>query len=281
MDVGGTVQDSFPEGDGIFYEGDPGEKDGYILGKNDGGVIRYGEIWEDGSVWEIDDKRIFMIYPMYQNYGDVYTRSDTIAYTPSATIDSTISFDTFTYIGYGTMRMYYGDISDIVLYRQNKKTARTSINATTGQIEWELTDFVSSYLFMQNGNLMPLLYYSFDTYPNWTPQDEKTNLVVYIPFADIMTNTEPATTLPINSFLSPNPASDKVFVHFVLQEPTPVNLSLLNADGQLLAEITTVHHSAGMQTEEFRLPKELLSGVYYLKITAGTKTGIEKIIVQR
>lgn len=284
LDMGGTAQDSFPTAVGVIVEGnDPNEYDGvFTIGQNDDGVVRLGELQDDGSgTYELDEQDSFLLYPTGLAYGESKEEVRLSWGIGSSTIDSLTYIDTFTFVGYGTAKMYYGDVDNVVLIRQTTKEHFWSHSLATGALIFEYYNYKSSYLFLQNGNMLPLLIYSFYTEPDWSPSPfDNKSLAVYVPFFQVINGIEENKGAYFNLSASPNPVhGDKVVVSYSLEEILPTKIELFTVAGQKLMESSAAVRETGAHAEELLLPSSLPTGCYYVRLTAGPHTGIEKISI--
>ena len=240
LDGGGTVQDSFPNAVGVLFQGnDPTDYEQvFIMGQNDDGVVILGELQDYGTgPYEMDDQDSFLLYPTGLNYGGLKEQVRLSWGTGSSTIDSLVYTDSFTFIGYGTAKMYDGDVEDVALYQQRTKQHFWSHSLASGAIVYESYQYWTSYLFLQNGNLLPLLIYAFDTKPDWTPSTGDKRIIVYVPFFQVINGTEETRSLPIDLSVSPNPVQgNRVVVSYCLEKPVPAHLELFAATGEKLMD---------------------------------------------
>lgn len=280
LEAGGTVQDSFPTGVGIIFEGEPNEEEGFVLGQNEDGIVRLNELEDDGNGFEIADTDSFLLYPFDLSYEENMEIIDVLEFSGSNTLDSIITIDTFTHIANGTLKMYYGDVSNAVLYRKTTKKISRTYNTDTGSLIFEALDYTTAYFFLQNVNLLPLIYYSFSSHPDWTPFSDEMFVYVYVPFFDVINKVE-EVQIPFSLSLFPNPAQGRVVIKYDLEKVVPVDLNLYTSTGKKVLSKKAVNHSTGRQIEELLLPKFLPSGTYYLQLAAGERTGIQKVIIQR
>ena len=282
LKVGGTVQDSFPSGVGVLFVGDSGEREGYIHGQNEDGIVRIAEIRDNNfGTYDIDDRNTFLLYPFDLSYGESFEESRPSGYAGSDFIDSLIYIDTFAHVGNGMMKTYYGDVSNVVLYKRSTKEIFRSYSLTTGQVLSESIDYDISYFFVQNGNLVPLIFYRFSTFPDWTPHLGQTiDVFVYEPFSPIINKVQEEAEMAFNMTLSPNPASEKVVVSYDLKEVMPINMVLYAANGCQVVGKTSMAYSVGRQIDVLFLSKNLPSGIYFLRLTGGGQIGAKKLIVR-
>ncbi len=91
----------------------------------------------------------------------------------------------------------------------------------------------------------------------------------------------PVTT-PIGAGLEvlayPNPAADALTVEFVLEKSQPVELDLINAQGQVTREFSNANSEvAGMFSQLLDL-KGLPSGLYFLRVKLGFQYSLVKFL---
>ncbi|MEL7223052.1 MAG: T9SS type A sorting domain-containing protein, partial [Bacteroidota bacterium] len=111
------------------------------------------------------------------------------------------------------------------------------------------------------------------------------NFISYIeiPVEDlgIMVNTEEVRVEPatFNLQLAPNVTPDRTLASFVLNEPGQVNMSLMNAHGQVVGQLSNRQLGAGNQQEQVDL-SNYASGVYYLMLKVDNAFTVVEVIKQ-
>lgn len=79
----------------------------------------------------------------------------------------------------------------------------------------------------------------------------------------------------------PNPFNPETNIEFSLQKKSFVSLKIFNVLGEEVACLINAELDAGRHHREWRANPRLSSGVYFLKLQAGTFTGIKKLIYQK
>lgn len=286
---GGTAQDSFPTGGGAFVGGDnPNDYEWInIVGQNNDGVVFLEELQSNGGLtYELNDEDSSMFYPLGLEYGESFTFSDLSTGTGYSTThgETTSNFftaDTFTYFGNGVLKMYYGDVDNVVLISQKRKYHYESYSVATGELIFEDYDYYMAYFFQQNGNLLPLVYFRYYAQEDWSPATLDVDIAVFIPYSPIINNSKENTLQPFNFTISPNPSSDKLSVTYFLEKPTDIKWSLYDLSGRLIMDDNCGIKTSGEHLEEIILPEGMPLGNYFFKIKAGGKVGTEKIMVKK
>jgi len=128
--------------------------------------------------------------------------------------------------------------------------------------------FANSYLAIDQGPIIcmienhrtGLLWDLFMQNPEITPALEA---VGFVPDSAVVNNTRTVSGAEFDVALSPNPARDWVKASFELQRPARVRLSLLDANGRLVALLQDeVQLPSGRHEWEAALPSSLPPGVY-------------------
>lgn len=78
----------------------------------------------------------------------------------------------------------------------------------------------------------------------------------------------------------PNPASDRLFIHYNLPEAAEVKIDIYNAAGQLMRSYQKEELSSGIHSLEIAA-EELEPGIYIYKISAGNRKSANKFIIAR
>ncbi len=78
--------------------------------------------------------------------------------------------------------------------------------------------------------------------------------------------------------LYPNPVMNVFQLTFYLQQPEHIQLLLLSETGSLISILSDRHQSGGKQILSASLDNSVASGIYYIKLKAGTDVVIRKVI---
>ncbi|MBK8562995.1 MAG: T9SS type A sorting domain-containing protein [Saprospiraceae bacterium] len=283
LDVGGTAQDSFPFATGGLFQGDNPDEyyDIIVIDQNEDGIFFTGEINHDGAgSFELDDRDSILFYPTGLAFGEQRVQFRLSWSIGSNTVDSLTYVDSFTFVGYGTAKMYYGDVTDVVLYHKTSKKHFWSHSVATGALTYESFNYESSYMFLQNGNMLPLLIYSFVAEPDWTPSVLVKQVIVPVPFFQVINSTAESREPHIDLSVRPNPVQRNwVTLNYNLAEAVPSKIELFTVFGQKMMEKCLATSTLGAQSEQLFLPATLPLGYYYLRLTNGLHTGIQKICI--
>ncbi len=80
-----------------------------------------------------------------------------------------------------------------------------------------------------------------------------------------------------NVIVSPNPASDKIFVNFYVDGLTDITIQIINAVGQRVK----THRTTAIGTSSIGVSlQDLPEGIYYLQLQIGKQQKTEKFIVK-
>ena len=78
----------------------------------------------------------------------------------------------------------------------------------------------------------------------------------------------------------PNPAVNLIHADLFLDQPSGVKLTLLNTTGTVVRSADAGNHSKGVAKTILDC-SDLRDGIYFLKITTGSETWVQKVIIQR
>jgi hypothetical protein len=79
--------------------------------------------------------------------------------------------------------------------------------------------------------------------------------------------------------LYPNPVIDAVQLDYYLQKQGLVTIDLMDVSGRIVKELFNASQSSGAHHDSFPIDKNLASGIYLLKLTAGDQSLSKKIMV--
>lgn len=77
----------------------------------------------------------------------------------------------------------------------------------------------------------------------------------------------------------PNPITDQVSINFKLEKDVQVSIRIMDQLGNNVVTLMDEKLSAGDLTKNFRLPKKLNTGMYYLRVIAGPESIAKRISV--
>ncbi|HEY6160443.1 MAG TPA: choice-of-anchor V domain-containing protein [Bacteroidia bacterium] len=80
--------------------------------------------------------------------------------------------------------------------------------------------------------------------------------------------------------LFPNPANDAAALQFTLQNTAGVSVKIYDVNGRVVKQWNSAEMSAGAHNVPFDL-KELGAGMYFVRVSAGDKTGVKKLSITR
>ncbi|MFN3782032.1 MAG: T9SS type A sorting domain-containing protein, partial [Candidatus Kapaibacteriota bacterium] len=106
----------------------------------------------------------------------------------------------------------------------------------------------------------------------WRVQIGRDNITGFLIVHDWVSSAEtPETAFFGISSVSPNPIMNNAKVAFGLAESGNIRLELVDALGNVVTTVAGGYYSAGQYTETLQVTNELASGVYFLRLTSGTK----------
>jgi type IX secretion system substrate protein len=158
----------------------------------------------------------------------------------------------------------------------------------TLRLKCDVTQYDSLYI-DSLGMGMPILR-NYTEY-KWIGKDQGLPLLKIIEEAGIVTASYIDSLRPDPFFISdvqanienlnvfPNPASSVVNLHFELLERTSIEIHLLDLDGKGIEILYSSELSKGFQELMLKLPENLASAVYFLKITDEQGATCRKILV--
>jgi predicted outer membrane repeat protein len=107
----------------------------------------------------------------------------------------------------------------------------------------------------------------------WKLQIGRDNVTGFLIVHDWVSKVEP-TEAPVFgiSAVSPNPVSSSATITFGLSEEGQIKIELVDALGNVVGTIVNGYYGAGQYREVWNVSNEIASGVYFLRLTSGTKT---------
>jgi hypothetical protein len=96
----------------------------------------------------------------------------------------------------------------------------------------------------------------------------------------VAVSERPGGMVGIGLRVAPNPLRADSRITFTLEEPSPVNLSLFDVNGRRRAVLLDEHREAG----EHVLPLDrggLAQGVYFIRMEAGGRTAVTRVVFLR
>lgn len=107
----------------------------------------------------------------------------------------------------------------------------------------------------------------------WRVQIGRDNITGFLIVHDWVSAVETPET-PVFGIVSvnPNPISTNAKIIFGLTESGNTKIELVDALGNVVATIVNGYYGAGQYTENWQITNEIASGVYFLRLTNGSKT---------
>ena len=97
----------------------------------------------------------------------------------------------------------------------------------------------------------------------------------------VQVNVQELQSSIFNFNVYPNPSNDFVFISYSLDKSENVLLELFDLSGRKVSDVFNKKQSDGQHIEMINLKeKELTSGIYFLRMTVGSKTQNSKIVIQ-
>lgn len=278
---GGTANDSFPEGIGILYMDYALLEDGLegtVLGQSPSAIELLGYVYkEDGQIeYESSAFTPYFFSPRGMDYTEIRTYQNLdIQYDVIGenTVDTILVRDSIVYVGYGTLQMYYGDVSNVVCYKRLSESIYRTYDVATGQLQQAQTINYTAYAFYDEGNLLPLLEYEYDDFG-------QVIFGLYVPWPFI-TNTNAVRSLVLSPRITPNPATAQAQIQYALDEASEVSFALFASDGREVFRQAAGRRTAGAHQETLDVPLHLPAGTYYLHLRAGPRAGVAALSISR
>jgi hypothetical protein len=101
-----------------------------------------------------------------------------------------------------------------------------------------------------------------------------TNLVISAPVG--IAETEDVLSLQ----MYPNPVRDQLYLAYDLDVNTAVNATLFSLDGRSCGELLSSEQDKGRHQVALQLPGSLAPGIYFLRLSAGERVTVKKIVVE-
>ena len=284
---GGTVQDSFPNAIGcLLTDFFAYERYGVAMGQMGDEVITYGNVEEVNGIFETDDEggpHLSIGYPLPQQLDESLVRTNLTVEenTFLNTLDSVFSYDSTIYLGYGTIKMFYGDLENVIMARGYSETETVSHDLNTGAWASSSISRSVSYDFYQSGNLMPVLSYFFSVDADGQPTFDGPTLGVFVPFFSPINSTNENRRTPLSVNIAPNPTLGDCKVSFELGKAGPVRLEMISLNGKQVLEKNLGHLGVGTHEISLNIPEGLPTGLYFLKtILSNGQSGSAKVIIE-
>ena len=210
-----------------------------------------------------------MIMPLPFTMGD----ERTVPYQCSGTFMSSTNTSSgsteYNAIGYGTLSLPYGSVSNVLLVRLNQSQQLTSSTQGNSQNTSEI------FYFVKPGVNYPLLTLRTET--NLT-----TGVVSKFSFvlAQTAVGIKEAMAQAIGIEMYPNPAHGSVDVVFATSASQKLSLEVVDMAGRAVYAHSYGAGSSGIHREQIDI-SALSPGVYQVRITDGHgATGVKKLVVQ-
>ena len=96
-------------------------------------------------------------------------------------------------------------------------------------------------------------------------------------YSGLETSVETKNISNSEALLYPNPVKGREFrIDYNLPQRVKLNISLLNSDGEVIAQLLEAERNEGAHTEVLQLPENLPSGIYIINATAGREQVFRK-----
>jgi len=78
----------------------------------------------------------------------------------------------------------------------------------------------------------------------------------------------------------PNPVADQLNVKYFTNESSSVEIKLFDIQGKISDVLLSSDNKKGLHVETFEIAGKYPAGIYFVKITVGEKSNLEKVIIQ-
>jgi hypothetical protein len=210
-----------------------------------------------------------MIMPLPFTMGDTRTNTFQCSGMFAGSTNSNSGTNEFNAIGYGTLSLPYGDVSNVLLVRLDQSTQYNSSSQGTSQ------STSVSYYFVKPGVNYPLLTLLSET-------DQSSGTVTTLTFVldQSVLGIRESLAQSIGIDLYPNPAHGSADVVFATPASRQISLEVVDMAGQVVAFNRLGASSSGIHREQIDI-SALNPGVYHIRITDGNgATGVKKLVVQ-
>jgi hypothetical protein len=201
--------------------------------------------------------------------GDTRTNTFQCSGMFAGSTNSNSGTNEFNAIGYGTLSLPYGDVSNVLLVRLDQSTQYNSSSQGTSQ------STSVSYYFVKPGVNYPLLTLLSET-------DQSSGTVTTLTFVldQSVLGIRESLAQSIGIDLYPNPAHGSADVVFATPASRQISLEVVDMAGQVVAFNRLGASSSGIHREQIDI-SALNPGVYHIRITDGNgATGVKKLVVQ-
>jgi hypothetical protein len=238
------------------------------------GVVPVDPIYVDTNQYnELWDKSFMMINATHTISGNTVSASASI-----------LPFDNFTQ---GTLVVRFavvektttgnvGANGETIFYNTFKKLIPDPAGVNLGQLQKAVFKTVArSYTFptpnnIENtNNLMVIVFV----------QDDATKKVMQTAISALTSSIDDQEAAKHILKIFPNPASETTTVQYLATDPGTMTLDLLTATGTIVQSVTRNIPGQGIYQYDFNIDK-LASGLYFVRLSDGTRSEISKLLVQ-
>jgi hypothetical protein len=113
-------------------------------------------------------------------------------------------------------------------------------------------------------------------------ENNPTDIVEFTSNVQVITKVNDQEDRNLSLLVTPNPATDNVFINYDLDKPATVRLSVINQLGQEVALISNGLQQSLSNSIQFDINNSLLeNGLYFVQLRTGNIVHTEKLIIAR
>jgi|AntRauTorckE5430_2_1112549.scaffolds.fasta_scaffold00705_2 methionine-rich copper-binding protein CopC len=223
-----------------------------------------------------------LVFTFGQSLGDETTTevSEVTDNVDFGTQDSTYLTETMTYVGFGSLRTWFGNYDEVAVYKTiSQFRLFTRALGSTDDYSIGSVQITVDYNFVRPGSFAPVVAYSYDTFdPETLPVPENITFSFSQPIK--LTDVTTVSTEALRFSAAPNPATEEVSVRFEQAAAGPASLRLYDMAGREVLQRDLGVLPAGNQQVRVALPDHLRAGAFVLRITSGGQTAALPLVIR-
>lgn len=109
---------------------------------------------------------------------------------------------------------------------------------------------------------------------------------VFIPYSDLVSSSKTTTQTPVKAEkilnvlkVYPNPVDDQINLILRMERESNLSVKIMDLLGNEVVTLSNERVQSGEQTRNYIIPNRLNTGIYFLKIAAGSETVVKRISV--
>jgi len=116
--------------------------------------------------------------------------------------------------------------------------------------------------------------------PSYRP-NYNTGATNFTPYSNVAAHNKAGKADKILTVLRvyPNPVDDQINLTLRLERESLISIKIMDLLGNEVVTLSNERLSAGEQTKTFTIPNRLNSGIYFLRLVAGSETVVKRISV--